>query len=244
MKRKPETHWLEAIVGSAWLLALFLALLLASSAALAQFSCEPKTVGNQSAVGSRIVSKKTTIGEWRYIWCPDPVAGVFADGKPAAWRIERHVCLTKYCAGSDSLAAMVWSAMSAPDRLSAINSAITLGTIKPQTPEEIYQFRVLWREACLDAYTPPYLVDIAPGAGPFCGPPIPLPVVAAVWLVAPNGISSTRPMWAPPDGLKSVTERATVGAACNESATPVIKNTQTLLPVKGGSVNLTACAKQ
>jgi hypothetical protein len=243
MSNRPGSLFEDAIGASP--LVVFLLLLLACAPAWAQFSCEPKTIGNMQATGSRIVTKIGATGDWRYIWCPDPAAGVYADGRPVAWRVERHVVLAKYRAASESLSAMAWAVLQAPDRLAALNSAIVLGTIKPQTPMEMYQFRVLWREACLDAYTPPYIVDITPGPGPFCGPPIPLP--AAVWVVAPNAQSTTTPPTRPmydPTGIKTVTERATVGAVCNEAATPVLKGTQTLLPIKGGTANVTACVKQ
>jgi hypothetical protein len=250
--RKPATHWLEALVAGSWLgawlyAALVVVLLFACTDSLAQFSCVPKAIGSPNGTGSRMVSKSTPLGDWRYLWCPEPGA-VYPDGRIAAWRVERHVVLAKYRGASENLATMAWAVFSAPDPLAALNSAITLGTIKPQTPQELYEFRLLWRDACIDAYSPPYVIEITPRASAevSCGPVPTPPVVAAVWLVAPNSASTTvpptRPMYEP-TGAKTVGERATVGAVCNEAATPVLKGTQTLLPIKGGSTNVTACVR-
>jgi hypothetical protein len=122
---------------------------------------------------------------------------------------------------------MLWSLVNAPDTLTAINAAINRGSIDPQGPQERYEFSLLLHQACTDAISPPMLVQLVVPEG-FCGS---APVLAVDWVVAPNAASTsippTRPMWAPPDGVKALTERATVGYSC-DCTTVVQKGAQTL----------------
>jgi hypothetical protein len=223
------------ILGLIFACALWLA-----DSAQAQFSCVPREVGSPSGTGSRVVEKSTPLGDWRYIWCPASQAKT-PDGYPVLWRIERHVTLAKY-RNSSWASGLSWAALTSGDPLTIINAAVNTATILPANAQEKYERDTLLYEACQDAYAKPYLVDIIPPSATPCGP---APVVPSpVWLVAPNGIYPTRPMWAPPDGVKAVSERAIVGLSCDCSA-PVQKGTQALCRVKSSaSVNLTACAKQ
>lgn len=241
--RKPGSLF-EDFAGAVWYLAWALALLFASMAVRAQLSCVPAEPGS-GGNGSRIVTGKHAFGEWRYIWCPDPVAGVYSDGYPKAWKLSTHATLTKYANTVSDPLGLVVGVLNSTNPLGAINAAITGAAIKPANPRELYEFRVLLHSACLDAATPPYIVDILPLPADWCGPSPTLP--AAEWIVAPNPQSTatppTRPMW-DATGAKAVTQRATVGAACN-CATPVLKGTQTLCQlVAPAGPNLTACVRK
>jgi hypothetical protein len=245
MMRKSPVHWLEAIYGAAWVLAWALLLLFVTAGtAYAQLSCVPKD-SSSGGTGSRIVTGKHAFGEWRYIWCPDSAAGVYADGSPKAWRLAKHATLNKYAKSAPDPLGLVIDVLNSSDPLAAINAAITGAAITPANPQELYEFKTLMYIACTDAITPPAIVDILPPPAGFCGAaPVPPSVV---WVVAPNASSTTipptRPMWGA-TGAKAVTQRATVGATCN-CAAPVLKGTQTLCQlVAPPGPNLAACVKQ
>ena len=240
---RPRVHWLETIVSAAWLLAWGLFLLFASSAAVAQFSCIPKTVMTPTGTGSRIVAKTSPVGDWRYIWCPDPAAGIYADGKPVAWRVERHAVLAKYRGTTPSTAQALWAILNAPDPLVAINDALTGAHVIPTDPHEKYEFRVLLRDACLDAYSPPYIVDITPGPGPFCGAaPIPPGPPTVTWITQPGGNS----LYTVINGAlaaKIAGRTAAPGVAC-DCTTPIVRGTLTYCPLAGGVPSeVTSCKK-
>lgn len=222
---------------------LFVVALMAPLLAQA-LTCEPKSALTPNGAGSRIVERVTPIGDWRYIWCPVP-GKVYTDGKVAAWALERHVVLAKYRAEPKTLASVLWSMAAAPSPLDAMNAALKAGEIPPSGPQEAYEMKLLRYQACQDAATPPYIVDVAPLPADYCGQP-PAPMVLT-WMVAPNAASitdpPTRPMW-DATGAKAVTERAVVGVTCN-CAAPVPKGAQVLCRIQGSaSVNLTACVRQ
>jgi hypothetical protein len=209
-------------------------------------TCEPKMINNPGGTGSRVVARVLPLGEWRYVWCPVP-GKVYPDGRVSVWRFESHACLRKYCATPEGLTAALWAAAMAPNWMEAANAAMARAEIKPQGAQEEFEFAQLKYAACLDASTPPYIVDVAPLPANWCGPAPVLAVPPPVWVVAPNTSSTTtpptRPMW-DATGTKAVAERAVVGAACN-CAAPVIKTTQTLcrLAAPAASNNVTACVK-
>jgi hypothetical protein len=204
------------------------------------FDCAPESFGT----GSRIVTKATPTGTWRYMWCPSPTAGVYADGKPKAWRLQTHACLTKYCTlSAGAVTGALWNIATASDKVAAMNAAALESTIVPTDPHELYAYKVLRREACLDAYTPPYIVDIIPLPGPHCGdaplPPAPpvdvwrAPAAGNTLYTTINGKLATR----------IVGRTAAPGALCN-CATPIAVGASTYCPLATGVPSeVTLCKK-
>jgi hypothetical protein len=180
--------------------------------AVAQFACVPKSSFTPSGPGSRIVesSRQTPdIGDWAYWWCPVD-GSYYPDGRAGAWQLEKHAVLAKYRGLPASGTSAVWQALATADVLGAINAVVATFKIAPATPQELYEYRLLRYAACLDAATPPYIVDVAPLPAGWCGPaPVPPGPPAAVcktplagntiWTASNGILTSNTGRKAPPD---------------------------------------------
>ena len=223
-------------------LLIILVLLWPVLAGAAAFDCTPLTQATLHGTGTRAVLGSLPAGRWSYWWCP--VGTPYADGKPSAWRLQTFAVLHKYeSLGPGAWLDLAWQVMNQPDPLATINASVQAGQIIPTDPQEVYDFAMLKRAACLDAATPPYIADVLPLPANFCGAaPTPPGPTVTVWQVPASGST----LYTTANGARTglvAGRRAPPNATC-DCTTQIPVGTSTYCPLVSAPASEVALCKK